>query len=368
MDDQAVLLPVKTAEQFMIDVFTHVGVPNEDAKICAEILIASDVRGIDSHGIGRLKMYYDRIKDGTQKPVTKMETVKETETTAVIDGCHGMGQVIAYRSMKIAIDKARRFGLGAVAVRNSTHYGIAGYYPLMAIKEGMIGLTVTNARPSIAPIFGVEPLLGTNPLTFGAPTDEEFPFLIDCATTIAQRGKIEVLDRAEKPTPEGWAIDSEGRPHTNSRQLLKDLNAGQASLLPMGGATELLGGHKGYGWATMVEILSAALQDGAFMKDLTGIDKDGKKANYKIGHFFLAINIENFIPLATFKKIAGEIVRGLRNSKKAPGQQRIYTAGEKEYEMEKIRIKQGIPIIKNLQKDLKVMRDELKLLDYNFPF
>lgn len=190
-------------ERFMVDVFKSVGVPAEDAKICANVLITSDKRGIDSHGIGRLKpIYIDRIREGTQKPVTEFEIVKESPTTAVVDGHDGMGHVIAYKSMKIAIEKARKFGMGMVAVRNSTHYGIAGYYPLMAIEAGMIGITGTNARPSIAPTFGVENMLGTNPLTFGMPTDEEFPFVLDCATSVAQRGKIEVYGRASKEIPE----------------------------------------------------------------------------------------------------------------------------------------------------------------------
>lgn len=368
MAGKEVFLSVDTVRGFMADVFTGLGVPGEEAEICADVLIASDLRGIDSHGVGRLKMYYDRIKLKIQKPVTKIDVIKETETTAVLDGNHGMGQVISTTAMKMAIQKAQKYGMGSVAVRNSTHYGIAGYYPLMAIAEGMIGLTVTNARPSIPPTFGVTPSLGTNPLTFGVPTDEPFPFLIDCATSISQRGKIEFLDRAEKPTPEGWAIDQEGKPVTDTKKLLGDLVAGTAALLPVGGAGELLGGHKGYGWAVMVEILSAALTNGAFMEDLKGKDKDGKPAPYKLGHFFLAINIESFIGLDQFKKTAGSIMRALRNSKKVPGEERIYTAGEKEYEMEKQRRKNGIPINENLQKNLLIMKNELGLTGYDFPF
>ena len=165
-----------TMEQFMIDVFKAAGVPEEDAKICADVLITSDKRGIDSHGIGRLKpIYIDRIMDGIINPVTKIKVVKEGPTTAVLDGQNGMGQVISKKAMEMAIEKAENYGMGMVAVRNSNHYGIAGYYVLMAVEAGMIGITGTNARPSIAPTFGVENMLGTNPLTFGIPTDEEFP-------------------------------------------------------------------------------------------------------------------------------------------------------------------------------------------------
>ena len=368
MEDKITFVDVDTIRKFMIDVFNALGVPEEDALITSDILMASDLRGIESHGVGRLKMYYDRIRAGIQKTSTTIVVAKETETTAVLDGNHGMGQVISHKAMSMAIEKAARLGMGSVAVRNSTHYGIAGYYPLMAIKKGMIGITVTNARPSIPPTFGVEPMYGTNPLTFGCPTDEPFPFLIDCATSISQRGKIELLDRAEKETPEGWAIDSEGRPHTETKQLLDDLVAGSAALLPMGGAGELLGGHKGYGWAVMVEILSAALQDGALLKDLSGYDENGDRAPYRLGHFFMAIDIEHFISLDRFRTIAGTILRTLRASRKEPGQERIYTAGEKEYETEKERREKGIPVNPNLMKNLKEMKEELGLSGEGLPF
>jgi L-2-hydroxycarboxylate dehydrogenase (NAD+) len=368
MKPEYAYVQLETIREFVIDVFTGVGVPASEAAICADVLITSDMRGIESHGIGRLKMYFDRIRKGIQSPLTKIKILKETETTVTMDGGHGMGHVIAYRAMEKAIEKAKAKGLGAAAVRNSTHYGIAGYYPLMAIKEGLIGLTVTNARPSIAPTFGVEPMFGTNPVTFGAPTDEEFPFLIDCATSISQRGKIEHLCREEKPTPAGWAIDSDGNPHTDTKKLLVDLEQGTAALLPLGGEGDLFGGYKGYGWAIMVEILSAALADGAFLKDLNGKDENGKPSPYKLGHFFLAINIANFIALDIFKKIAGRIMRDLRASKKEEGRDRIYTAGEKEYYIQKKRIKEGIPINPALQKDILVMKDELKLNKYKFPF
>jgi len=180
MDQDSVYIPVTTLRRFIRDFLIKVGVPADDAEICADVIIESDKRGIESHGIGRLKYYYDRIKSGQHKVVTKFEVVKETPTTAVVDGHHGMGMVIGTRSMQMAIDKAKTYGLGCVAVRNSTHYGIAGYYPTMAVKQGMIGMSVTNARPSVSPTFGVEPNLGTNPIAFGAPTDEDFPNLIRC--------------------------------------------------------------------------------------------------------------------------------------------------------------------------------------------
>ena len=355
-----------TMERFMVDVFKGVGVPEEDAKICAEVLIRADKRGIDSHGTNRLKpIYYDRINDGIQFPKTNFEVVKEGPTTAVVDGHHGMGMVIGKRSMDMAIEKAKKYGMGMVAVRNSTHYGAAGYYADMAVKAGMIGITGTNARPSIAPTFGVENMLGTNPLTFGMPTDEDFPFLLDCATSITQRGKIEVYAKIGKKMPEGWVIDENGDYQTDPDKVLEDLVKGTAALTPLGGAGEELGGYKGYGYATVVEILSAALQGGSFLKMLTGF-KDGKKVPYCLGHFFIAIDVSAFTELDDFKKTTGDILRELRNSKKAKGQDRIYTAGEKEYDTWTYRKDKGVPVNPELLRELITVRDELGLEGYDF--
>jgi LDH2 family malate/lactate/ureidoglycolate dehydrogenase len=361
-------VPFDTLEAFMRDVFIAQGVPPEDAAVCANVIIAADKRGIDSHGVGRMKpFYYDRVKEGVQQPKTHFESVREGPTTAVVDGHHGMGHAIAKRAMQMAIDKARKYGMGMVAVRNSTHYGIAGYYVLMAIEAGMIGITGTNTRPSAAPTFGVENMLGTNPLTFGMPTDEDFPFVIDCATTLAQRGKIEWYERQGKELPRGWVIDEGGNTRTDTSQILKDLIAGKAALMPIGGPGEEGAGYKGYGYAATVEILSAALQQGAFLKALSGFE-DGKKVPYKIGHFFMAIDIEAFTPLESFKKIAGDICRELRASKKVPGATRIYTAGEKEHLAWLERKDKGAPINEVLRKQLDAMRAETKLGQYRFPW
>jgi L-2-hydroxycarboxylate dehydrogenase (NAD+) len=355
-------------QQFMEDCFKCVGVPEEDAKVCAEVLIAADLRGIDSHGIGRLKpIYIDRIKSGQINPVTNISVVRETFTTAVVDGNNGMGHVVAKKSMEIAIKKAKEYGLGMVVVRNSNHFGIAGYYALMAVENDMIGICGTNARPSIAPTFGVENMLGTNPLTFGIPSDEPFPFLLDCATSIIQRGTVEVYSRLKKKLPEGWVIGENGESKTDPDEVLKDMLEGKAALLPLGGFGEKMGGHKGYGYATVVEILSSALQQGAFLWGLSGIE-NGKKVPYRVGHFFIAINVEAFTEVEKFKKTVGEILRELRNSKKAPGYDRIYTAGEKEHYVMRKRMKEGIPIDEEEQKDIISLKKEFGLLQYNFDF
>ncbi len=363
-----VIVDWETINHFVIDAFVGVGVPREDAVICADVLLESDRRGIESHGVNRFKpIYIDRIIAGIQQPVTKFEIIRETPTTAVVDGHDGMGQVIGYKSMTMAIEKAKKYGMGMVAARNSCHYGIAGYYATMATKAGMIGITGTNARPSIAPTFGVEPMMGTNPLTFGMPTDEEFPFVLDCATSITQRGKIEYFERLGLPTPEGMVVGNDGLPKTDSAQILKDFNTGEAALAPLGGIGEELAGYKGYGYAAVVEILSAALQQGNYMKMLLGLE-NGKKVPFHLGHFFIAIDTEAFMGADSFRKTTGDILRELRASKKAPGHDRIYTAGEKEWLVWQERKNSGVPVTEPVQKEICEVRDNLGLTQYRFPW
>jgi LDH2 family malate/lactate/ureidoglycolate dehydrogenase len=360
----AKLITFEAVEDFLVNVLAKAGIPSEDAAIVTDVLIHADKFGFDSHGVNRLKnIYLDRIKLGILNPVTNIEIVREGPTTAVVDGHNGMGQVIASYSMKLAIEKAKKYGMGMVTVRNSTHYGFAGYYALMAVRENMIGITGTNARPAIAPTFGVENMLGTNPLTFGIPTDEEFPFLLDCATSIIQRGKVELYAREGKEMPAGWVIDENGESKTNSREVLNDLIAGRASLSPLGGIGEETAGYKGYGYATVVEILSSALQQGAFLHMLTGL-RDGKPVPYPLGHFFIVIDINSFTDISSFKKTTGEILRQLRGSKKMPGHNRIYTAGQKEYETWMQRKGKGIAFTDQLLAEFRGLCNTYELQEY----
>lgn len=353
---------------FMVDVFKAYGVPEEDAKICTDVLLESDRRGIESHGCNRFKpIYLDRIKNGTLLPVTKIDIVKDTPTTVVMDANNGMGMVASYRMMEMLIEKAKKYGMAGGAIYNSTHYGIAGYWTTMAEKAGMIGISGTNARPSVAPTFGVEPMMGTNPMTFTMPTDEEFPFNFDCATSTIQNGKIEFYARSGKPTPAGLVVTETGDTMTDSAEILKNMRAGKCALLPLGGLGEETGGYKGYGFTAIVEILSAALAGGPFMKELSGKDENGNNRMYHLGHFFFVINPEFFMGLDTFKKTAGDICRGLRSSKKAAGAERIYTAGEKEWLAWQERKDKGVPVGESIQKEFVALRDELKL-PYQFPF
>ena len=355
-------------EEVMVKAFKAVGVPEVDSYLCADVLMESDRRGIESHGVNRFKpIYIDRIMAGIQKPITKIDVLKETPTTAVLDANDGMGMVVSHKAMSMAIEKAKQYGMGMVAVRNSTHYGIAGYYATMATKENMIGMTGTNARPSIAPTFGVENMLGTNPLTVGLPTDEEFPFVLDCATSITQRGKIEYFAKTNQDTPAGMVIGRDGLPKTDSDQILVDLVQGNAALAPLGGIGEELAGYKGYGYATVVEVLSAALQAGSFLKMLTGLDEKGEKRPYNLGHFFVAIDTEAFMGSEVFKKTTGDILRQLRNSKLAPGESKIYTAGEKEYLSFLERKDKGVPLNEAVKDDFRKVV-EMFDLEIDLPF
>ena len=362
-------VPWQLVDDFMTAAFVKLGLPEEDARLCSDVLLESDRRGIESHGCNRFKpIYVDRIRQGILNPVTKIDILKETPTTAVLDANDGMGMVASKKAMDMCIEKARKYGMGMVAVRNSSHYGIAGYWTGLAEKENMIGITGTNARPSIAPTFGVENMLGTNPLTFAMPTDEEFPFSLDCATSIIQNGKIEYYARIGHDTPAGMVIGRDGSEMTDSAQILKDMRSQKAALAPLGGVGELFAGYKGYGYATVVELLCAALQSGMFLKDLDGKDENGKIRPYHLGHFFIAIDTEAFMGADAFKKTAGDILRGLRNSQKAPGQERIYTAGEKEHDVWMYRKDKGVPMTEAVQKEFIQLRDELGLIQFHFPF
>jgi len=368
MSEQSVRVPVKKLVDFMETALEAMGVPAEDARIIADVLITSDLWGIASHGVAHLKMYHERIKAGLQLPVTSWSVVKDTPTTAIVDGGNGMGMVVGYHAMKIAIQKAREYGLGAVAVRNSSHYGVAGYYSLMAANDGMLGISMTNAHPSIAPTFGVMPLMGTNPIAVAVPTDEPFHFCFDAATAVVTRGKIEVAARAGKPIPAGWVISQDGTPVTDTSTLIEEMNKDKAALMPIGGMGEMMGGHKGYGLATMVEIFSAAFQNGAYLSMLHDMDAQGNPHFLCIGHFFMAFDVEHFLPLADFIKITGDMMRELRGSQVAPGQERIYTAGEKEFYNSQYVQANGVEITPGVQKALNKLVQELSLPNHDLGF
>lgn len=353
-------------EGFMKDVFVQYGVPDEEAVTAAKVLIESDKRGIDSHGIGRLNpIYCQRLKAGIMKPTAPFEVVKETPSTAVIDGHMGLGLVIGPRAMDMCIAKAKEVGVAMVVVRNSTHYGMAGYYPLMAVAKGCIGFTGTNARPSIAPLGGVQPMLGTNPITFGCGSDDPFPYVLDCATSINQRGKIERYAREGMPTPAGQVIDKQGVVRTDTDGILKDLTTRNCALAPLGGVSMDTGAHKGTGYATVCEILSTALQGNPTSPELTGVDQaTGKPAPMPLGHWFIAVDVARFTEVSTFESRVGGLLRELRASEKNPkGDGEIMTAGEPEHRAWTERSQNGGTLVPPaLQKDMVNLRAQFPAL------
>lgn len=368
MTEQQTYIPWDLAEHFIYDGFVHLGVPKDDAIICTDVILESDRRGIESHGCNRFKsMYIDRIDQGLQKPVTRLEICKETPTTLVVDAHQGLGMVASYRIMQRLIEKSKHDGLAMGVIKNSSHYGIAGYWSTMASKEGMLGISGTNTRPMQAPTFGVSPVLGTNPLAFAFPTDESFPFLFDGATCVHSRGKIECYERMHSLTPKGVAIGIDGHFLQNSHDILQKFKTKEAAMLPVGGAGEDLAGYKGYGLATVVEILCAALSGGDYLSQLSGYDAKGHRVHHNVGHFFLVINPDFFLGEHLFTHISGNILREIRSSPKAPGQERIFTAGEKAYETWIDRKNKGIPLLPRVQQEFISLRDRFHL-SYIFPF
>jgi len=352
-------LSLDMLSSFAQAVLVAAGAGEDEARIAARVVIAADRFGIETHGIQRLRYYVERLRAGVIVPNAPLTTLRETATTAVLDAAHGFGQVAGTKAMERAIAKARRTGMGAVAVRNSNHYGIAGHYALLAAEAGLIGVTTTNARPCLAPTHGTEPMFGTNPLAFAAPSDEPFPFLYDAAMSIWQRGTIEVASREGRPVPPGIALAASGEPATDPSAILKGLMIGEAAMLPLGGAGTERGGHKGYGLSIVMEILSAALSGGAFLKDLGGGDDRGEWSHYRTGHFFLAIDPDAFMGGVALRSGVGEIMRSLRGSRRADATVPILTAGEKEWYAASDRDANGAPISRALARELVALAGDL---------
>src|SRR5437016_8869167 len=345
----------KALRGFCEQVLRKLGVPADDARTTTDVLVLADLRGIDSHGVARLGRYVTGLKAGFMKPKDQSRVVRETKATALIDGGQSLGQVIGKKGMDLAIKKARDTAVGVVAVRNSNHYGIAGYYALMALEHHLIGVSMTNAGPLVVPTFGRTSILGTNPISLAAPAMKEKAFVLDMATSTVPRGKVEVYNRLGQPMPHGWAGDQTGRSSTDPARVLnalaKRLGGG---LLPLGGEGEDLGGPKGYGPALMVDVLCGVLSGAA-----TGLQvyADEKKPN--VGHFFMALDPTAFRPLDEFRRDLDRLARELKDSPRAQGQNRIYVHGEKSFaRMEKFR-KEGIPLDSKVVDGLKKIGTDL---------
>ncbi len=346
---------------FCTEVFVDLGVAKEDAEVTADNLVQADLRAIPSHGVARLMRYVNGIRNGKILPQVKPKLLRETPSTASISGENGLGQPAGLFGMKLAIDKAKKSGVGLVTVCNSNHFGIAGYYSMMALKENLCGISMTNSAPLGVPTFSRDMLIGTNPISVVFPTNKERPFVLDMATTVVPRGKLEVMNRLGKPLPLGWAVDEKGIPTTDTAKVLDNMTkAAGGGVLPLGGAGEEFSGHKGYGMSVLVDIFSGVLSGAAYGSYVATKKDPGQKFN-NVGHFFGAIKIDNFVPLDQFKATMDKMISELKNSNKAEGEKRVFIHGEKEFEKWDSYKKNGLPLQDKVYDQLEKLSQEMNV-------
>lgn len=343
-------------KEFSKKVFQHFQIPTEHALIASEILGLSDLRGIDSHGVARLYSYVGLFSEGRINPNPKLKVVREKKSICTVDGDNGLGLVVGHYANEMAMDKAEKYGSGWVAVCNTNHYGIASYYSLEALKRDMIGWSMTNTTKLVAPLWGAERMLGTNPISIAFPGLKEKPIVIDLATSAAAYGKIEIANRSNSKIPEGWIIDKQGEFSANPEDMV---NGG--ALLPLGSTREL-GGHKGYALAAMVDILTAVLSGanwGPFAPPFALRQEIPERSVGRgIGHFFGAMEIDGFMEVNEFKKRIDEWIAVMRNTKPAKGTDGVLIPGDPEHREEEIRKKEGIPLGEAVIKDLKAISNQ----------
>jgi LDH2 family malate/lactate/ureidoglycolate dehydrogenase len=337
------VFPVEQLQQFSAAVFRHFGVPEEDAELAASVLAASDLRGIESHGVARLHTYFDMLTLGRINPAPQIRIVRQSASTATVDGDNGLGLVVGPRANQIAMDKAESAGSGWVSVCNTNHYGIAGYYVLQALERDLIGWAMTNTTKLVAPLWGARRMLGTNPIAIAFPGKKHPPIVIDMATSACAYGKIEMARRREQPIPRGWAIDHQGH---DTEQPAGMVDGG--ALLPLGSFREM-GGHKGYCLATMVDILCCCLSGAnwgpwappfALRQEIPS-----RSVGKGIGHFFGAMRIDAFIDVDEFKAQIDDWIETFRNTIPQPGTEGVLIPGDPERIAEQERRKSGIPLI-----------------------
>ena len=349
----------QTLKNFAFEVFISIGCSERDALLAAEALVAADLRGIDSHGVARLSGYVRLWEAGRINPKPSIRVVHETPSTATIDGDAGLGLVVAPKAMEIAIEKAKIAGTGWVAVRNSNHFGIAGYHALMAVKNDMIGMAMTNASPLVAPTFATERMLGTNPIAVAIPAQEQPPFVADFATTTAANGKLEILQRKNQEAPIGWIQDRDGASSTNPNELKKG-----GALLPLGSDREH-GSHKGYCLGAIVDIFSAVFSGANYgpwaPPFVSFLPLPPNPVGLGLGHFLGAMRIDAFRPAEEFKQNMDTWIGRFRTTQPIEGQEKVLIPGDIEREMEKERLENGIPIIEAVTSDLRELAKKLNV-------
>ena len=346
-------------KQFAFDAFKKINCKDADAQLATNVLLSADLRGIDSHGLARLSGYVRLWEAKRVNSQPKIKTVHETPSTAVVDGDQGLGLLVAPHAMNIAIAKAKQVGTGWVAVKNSNHFGIAGYHSMMALEHDMIGISMTNASPLVAPTFSIERLLGTNPICVAIPADKQPPFVADFATTTAANGKLEILQRKNKEAPQGWIQTKEGKPSTNPNEL-KDGGA----LIPLGSDFEH-GSHKGFCLGAWVDIFSAVLSGanyGPWVPPFVSfLAPTADPVGEGIGHFFGAMRVDAFRPASEFKQHMDNWISRFREAKTLEGYDRLIIPGDPEREAESKRLKEGIPLNEKVVKDLQQLAQKLNL-------
>jgi LDH2 family malate/lactate/ureidoglycolate dehydrogenase len=344
-------LPWPRLHEFSAAVFRHLGVPADEARLAADVLSAADRRGIDSHGVARLRTYVDLLANGRINPRPQVRIVRETPSTATVDGDGGLGLVVGPRANEIAMEKAAGAGTGWVSVANTNHFGIAGYYVIKALERDLIGWAMTNSTRGVAPLWGAERMLGTNPIAIGFPAGQEPPIVLDMATCTVAYGKIEIALRKGEPIPLGWAVDRDGLPTTDPKAMIEG-----GALLPLGSDREH-GGHKGYGLALAVDVLSAVLSGanwGPFTPPFALRQAMPSRSVGKgIGHFFGAMRVDAFRDTEEFKAQIDDFVRTLRSTRPAPGTAGPLVPGDPEREAEKERDASGIPLLPPVLADLR---------------
>ena len=334
-------------------IFEKEGFAAEDARAIADVLMQADLFGIESHGAQRLMYYHRNIRSGSVNVSAKPEVLRETPVSALIDGHFGMGELVAQFAMRMAIEKAKQSGVGMAVVRDSSHYGIAGYYTLMAEREGLAAFSMTNTGPIMVPTFGREMMLGTNPMAFCMPADP-VPFWFDASTTVVTLGKVEVCQKRGRPMPQGWTIGPDGAPCTDASRMNASILAGErGGILPLGGEGETHGGHKGYGLGIMVEALTGVLAQGMTSPQMCGAHGD------HTCHFLLAFDPAMFGDPADIRARMSAYLAALRASEKMPGCARIYTPGEKAFEAMARRLREGVPVEENTLAEVRQIAGEL---------
>ncbi len=334
-DGEPVRVCAEDLKRFVAEVMGKLGAPAEEARIVADVLVTADLRGVESHGVARFNRYVEAVEKGRIGPKAQIKVLSDWPALARLDGGNSLGQVVGYRAMERCLDMAEKAGAASVTVTNSTHYGIAAYYALMAVPRGMIGISMTNTAPHVAPTYGRAAMLGTNPIAMAVPVGSERPWVLDMATSAIAMGKAEVAQRAGKPLAKGLALDADGCPTCDTELVLR----GEGTISPLGGMAETAG-YKGYGLSVLVDILCGALSGAGYSAQIRPT-----WGSSSIGHYFAAIRIDAVRPQGDFEAMMAEMVRALRQAPKAAGQERIYTHGELEAEAQALRQREGIPLM-----------------------